>query len=55
MHPRTETPLPGARAQLVEKCIRPQLNWDGVISDRFGDSTWRTRLRHGNDLETPPI
>lgn len=54
MHPRTETLLfLAARAQLVEQCIRPQLNQGHVvISDRYGDSTLAYQgYGHGNDLE----
>src|SRR5512140_2292774 len=41
MHPRTEILLfLAARAQLVEQCIRPQLQQGSlVISDRYGDAT----------------
>ena len=55
MHPRTETLLfLAARAQLVEQCIRPQLEQGRiVISDRYGDSTLAYQgYGHGNDLET---
>lgn len=54
MHPRTETLLfLAARAQLVEQCIRPQIqNERIVISDRYGDSTLAYQgYGHGNDLQ----
>jgi dTMP kinase len=54
MHPRTETLLfLAARAQLVEQCIRPELEMGHIIiSDRYADSTLAYQgYGHGNDLE----
>jgi dTMP kinase len=53
MHPRTEILLfLAARAQLVEQCIRPQLQQGSlVISDRYGDATLAYQgYGHGTDL-----
>jgi dTMP kinase len=53
MHPRTEILLfLAARAQLVEQCIRPQLEQGSlVISDRYGDATLAYQgYGHGTDL-----
>lgn len=55
MHPRTETLLfLAARAQLVEQCIRPELNRGSlVLCDRYADSTLAYQgYGHQNDLGT---
>ncbi len=55
MSPRTEIMLfLAARAQLVEQCIRPQLEQGGiVISDRYADATLAYQgYGHGTDLDT---
>jgi dTMP kinase len=52
MHPRTEILLfLAARAQLVEQCIRPELeNGSLVISDRYADATLAYQgYGHGTD------
>jgi dTMP kinase len=54
MHPRTEVLLyQAARAQIVEKVIRPHLAGGGiVISDRYADSTLAYQgYGHGLDLD----
>lgn len=53
MHPRTEILLfLAARAQLVEQCIRPELDQGSlVISDRYADATLAYQgYGHGTDL-----
>jgi dTMP kinase len=53
MHPRTEILLfLAARAQLVEQCIRPEIEQGSlVISDRYGDATLAYQgYGHGTDL-----
>ncbi|NLG99606.1 MAG: dTMP kinase [Chloroflexi bacterium] len=55
MHPRTETLLfLAARAQLVEQCIRPELERGNlVLCDRYADSTLAYQgYGHGNNLQT---
>jgi len=55
MHPRTETLLfLAARAQLVEQCIRPELDRGNlVLCDRYADSTLAYQgYGHGNNLQT---
>ena len=55
MSPRTEILLfLAARAQLVEQCIRPELEQGGiVISDRYADATLAYQgYGHGTDLDT---
>ena len=55
MSPRTDILLfLAARAQLVEQCIRPELEQGGiVISDRYADATLAYQgYGHGTDLDT---
>lgn len=55
MHPRTETLLfLAARAQLVEQCIRPEIERGSlVLCDRYADSTLAYQgYGHGNNLQT---
>ncbi len=54
MNPRTEILLfLAARAQLVEQCIRPELDRGGlVLSDRYADATLAYQgYGHGTDLK----